>query len=153
MKKQLGFWGDLEIYTWKMVGRVSPALPYLAMAIIGVVIISSQRAMRGSVASAHDLGEAVERAARVGDYERARKLLNYYNIKPLNDLEELAYPERVVEQEIEKYEELLLTYPGSRDIYLVLSQLYAEIGNDERAAEYWESARILDPNNEIFAGE
>ncbi len=159
MKKQRSFWGDLENYTWKMVGRVSPALPYLAIAIIGVVIISSLRAMRGSVASAHDLREATIIAAKVGDYSKADELwntqasiINNQSVLGIeSELEELVYPERVIERDIEKYEDLLIEYPGNRDIYVALSKLYREIGNEERSAENWESARILDPNNELFA--
>lgn len=159
MKRNRGFWGDLEIYTWKTMDRVSPALAHFGMGMIGLVIISSITNIKSSVVGTRDPRDVVERAARAGDYERARKMFNVHKSLMTNSqmkqnfesgLEELVYPERVVEREIEKYEELLLTYPGSRDIYLLLAKLYREIGNNERSNEYTENARILDPNNEIF---
>lgn len=151
MNRKYGFWGDLESYTWKKLGVLSPTLPIAGSGFVVVAIIASVLTINNSVVGAGDPRELVERAARAGDYERARELLNYYNIKPLNDLATLVYPERVVEREIEKYERLLASYPGNRDIYLVLVELYKEIGKDEQATEYWETARVLDPNNEMFA--
>ncbi len=159
MKRKYSFWVDLERYTWKKLQVLSPALPMAGSGLIVVVIIASVLNANSSVVGARDPRELVERAARVGDYESAREMLNVLKSQMTNsqmkqgsesELERLVYPERVIEREIEKYEDLLLTYPGNLEIYLTLSQLHAEIGNDERAAEYRENARILDPNNEIF---
>lgn len=96
------------------------------------------------------------------------------------EIESLVYPERVVENKIIETEELLTQYPGHRDIMVELARLYgelektessehslrigSELGNKQDgrekprpygdiAREYWEQARILDPNNEMFEGE
>ena len=98
-------------------------------------------------------------AVEKGDYGLAQKLLTQEQTNKLTinevlgagtELEELVYPERRIEHEIERQEELLAKYPGSRDILVALARLYREIGQEEQAQGYWEQARVLDPNNEIF---
>lgn len=158
MQQSLGFWSSLEDYTWKTIGRLSPALPYIGVAGVGLVMIGSIVLGRASLASAQSLREAAVRAARVGDYAAARRLWNSH-VQTLteqsvlgveNESEELIYPERKVEQAINNYLGLLERYPGHRDLYLGLATLYQELGESEQAKAYWESARQLDPNHTAF---
>ena len=102
----------------------------------------------------------IEKAASVGDYATARELWN--NQTPIinnqtqevlgveTELEDQAYPERKVEKRIQELKEKLQDYPEYPDILLEIARLYRAIGNEEAAQEYWEQARILDPNNLIF---
>lgn len=66
------------------------------------------------------------------------------------ELEELVYPEKVLERHIAHYENMNEAYPHDREILVHLSRLYTQLGQKEKAQEYWEQARILDPNNEVF---
>jgi len=151
MKKQVGFWGSLENYTWKVVKRVSPALPYLAAGFILLVIGSSIFSSKTSLAGARDLREASIRAARVGDYTNAQAMWSdQLETEPVGEVEDMVFPHRVIEREIAKYEEMLEMYPGHRDIYLVLSKLHNQIGESVQATAYLELARELDPNNETL---
>ena len=161
MKKQVGFWGSFENYTWKVVKRVSPALPYFAAGLVFLMIGSSIVNRKASLAGARDLREASIRAAGVGDYAKAQALWNdqltINNNQTVlgnkSEEEDLIFPERVVEAEIKKYEEVLSRYPGHRDIYLVLSKLHNQIGQSEQATTYLELARELDPNNLMIKSE
>ena len=156
MKKQVGFWSSFENYTWKVGKRVSPALPYFAAGLMFLMIGSSIVSSKASLAGVHDLREASIRAARVGDYAKAQALWNDQSTITNNQTvlgnkseeEDLVFPHSVIEREIAKNEEMLEKYPGHRDIYLVLSKLYSQIGESEQATTYLELARELDPNNE-----
>jgi tetratricopeptide (TPR) repeat protein len=125
--------------------------------IVVVVMATSAWSQSRSVASARSVRDVVVVAGRVGDYATARKVwgsrLDSIEDRVLGaevEIEELIYPERVIEREIERYLVLLERYPGHRDVYLVLARLYQEIGEVEKGEYYWEQARILDPNNEVF---
>ena len=157
MKKQVGFWQSLECYAWKVVKRVSPALPYFVAGLVFFVIGSSIVSSKASLAGSRDLREASIRAARVGDYAKAQALWNVHQLQMTNDLlgmgleselEDIVFPHLVIGREIAKYEEMLVQYPGHRDIYLVLSKLHNQIGESEQATAYLDLARELDPNNE-----
>ncbi len=145
MKKVDGFWGSLEQYTWKVVER-SP-LPqhwqWMAVGIVLVVFVGSAVGAKSSVAGATRLEAVVEKAARLGDYQLAQELWN----EPMSGLEDLVYPERKVERWIVELEAKLEQYPGNRQIYLTLADLYKQLGNSEKSDEYREKARILDPND------
>ncbi|GIK84497.1 MAG: hypothetical protein BroJett025_11190 [Patescibacteria group bacterium] len=52
--------------------------------------------------------------------------------------------------EINSLEKVLAIQPHSRDILLNLSLLYAALGETQKAEEYKNTARIIDPNNPIF---
>lgn len=136
--------------------RASASLPYLGIIVIGIVMISSLIAHKASVVGTSSLREASVWAARVGDYVTAQSLYNLHKSQIPNSqnvlgteskIEDLIFPERVVEREIQKYEALLEKYPGHRDIYLVLAKLYAQITRREEAQRYYDLARELDPNN------
>lgn len=97
----------------------------------------------------------VKRAADSGDYQSAQKLWD----ETMPELEDKVYPERKVEREIAELEQKLEEYPGNREIFLMLGELYGELDGvrageprpyGEMAAEYREKARILDPNNVEF---
>ena len=159
MKKQIGFFGSFENYTWKVVKRVSPALPYFAAGLVFFVIGSSIVSGKVSLAGARDLREASIRAARAGDYAKAQALWNVHQLQMTNDqlgmgleseLEDIVFPQSVIEREIVKFEEMLERYPGHRDIYLVLSKLHNQIGQSEQATTSLELARELDPNNFVL---
>lgn len=55
-----------------------------------------------------------------------------------------------IESEIIKWQQILAKYPGYRDVYLRLAALNWKINNEERAKEYLEKAKELDPNSEII---
>lgn len=155
MKKRGGFWLSLESYTWEVVGRVAPTLPYFGVGIMVLVMGASIMSAKTSLAGAYDLREASIKAARVGDYAKAQALWNHQLtitndqrvLGNMSEEEDLVFPEIVVEREIEKYEELLKKHPGHRDLYLVLANLYGQIDEAEKAQDYYELARELDPNN------
>ena len=157
MKEGRDFWHSLENYTWKIIERLSHALPWLGLGIIVLVIATSAYGTRASLVGTQGLREAALRAAKVGDYVIAQDLWERMTIKEgdsvlgvESELEDRIYPERVVEREIEKYEGLLAKYPGHRDIYLMLAGLYGQIGKTEQSEQYLELARELDPNNSFF---
>lgn len=157
MKESPGFWLSLESYTWKIIERVSPTLPWLGVGIFALIITMSTYDAKASLVSASGLVEAALRAAYVGDYAIAQDLWERQMIKEEasvlgveSELEDRVYPERVVEREIEKYEGLLTKYPGHRDIYLTLANLYGQIDKSEQSEQYLELARELDPNNSVF---
>lgn len=158
MKKQVGFWLSLESYTWSVIGRVAPTLPYFGMGLVILVMGASLLSAKTSLAGVGSLREASIKAAGIGDYATAQALWNVHQLQITNDklvrgaeseVEDLIFPERVVEREIEEYESLLEQYPGHRDIYWTLAQLYQRV-SPEQARIYWEKARQLDPNNEMF---
>lgn len=147
---------------WKVVGKSPLPWPYVGVGIVLASLLVSLANARYSVAGARSAREVMERAARVGDYETARELFNvhqsqmYTNVHQSvlgaeTEIENLVYPERAVENKILETEELLTQYPGHRDILVELARLYEKIGGAEQARTNWEQARILDPNNSIFA--
>lgn len=161
MKKRGGFWLSLESYTWKVVGRVAPTLPYFGVGIMVLVMGASIMSAKTSLAGAYDLREASIKAARVGDYAKAQALWNQQLtitndqrvLGNMSEEEDLVFPERVVEREIQKYEAMLQEYSGHRDIYLALATLYAQINRSEEAQKYYGLARELDPNNVMIKPE
>ena len=145
MKKSVGFWGSLEQYLGKVIER-SPLPRYwrwMGIGLVLVVVVSSAVSAKSSVVGATSLAAVVEKAARLGDYQLAQELWN----ESMSGLGDLVYPERKVERRIAELEAKLVEYPGNRQIYLALTELYGQMGNSERADEYREKARILDPNN------
>ena len=155
MKKVEGFWGSLEQYMGKVIAR-SPLSEYwrhLGIGLVLVVVVSSAASAKNSVVGATSLEAVVEKAARLGDYETARKLWS----ESMSDLEDAVYPERKVERRIAELEGKLEEYPGNRQIYLGLADLYEQLAGTrvdagvdpykDKAEEYREKARILDPNN------
>jgi len=156
MKSGLSFWRSLESYAWKVVERVSPALPYFGVGLIVMVVGASIMSSKTSVVDTSNLSEASVKAARAGDYTTAQYLLNLHKSQITNsqnvlgvvsEIEDLVFPERVVIKEIESYEELLERYPGHRDIYLTLAKLYEQVEMSEDVQKYYDLARELDPNN------
>lgn len=135
--------------------KLSPTLPWLGIGIIVLAIATSAFGLKTSLVGARGLVDAAVQAAKVGDYTLARKLYEKQYLQEEDEqvmgvgseVEGLIFPEREVEREITKYQELLTKYPGHRDIYLVLAQLYAQIGEREKAQDHLEMARELDPNN------
>lgn len=144
MKKLNGFWESLEQYVLTVVGR-SPLPKHWQWVVVGlalVVIITSLASTKISTVGATSLEAVVKKATMVGDYTTARK----YWSESMAELEDGVYPERKVERRIEELEAKLLEYPGNKQIYLGLAQLYDQLGNAEKSDDYREKARILDPN-------
>lgn len=115
-----------------------------------VMLLASALNVKNSVVGATSLGGVTKRAAERGDYELARWLYEAGGDKVLgagSELEDKVYPERVIERRIAELEEKLEEYPGNREIYLLLTDLYGQVGNQELESEYREKARVLDPNN------
>ncbi len=147
-----GFWRSLEKYFWKVVRR-SP-LPWTRIGLFGlaIVLLASLGNVKNSAVGTRNTRELVERAARAGDYELARELYQGSSSKDQvlgaeSELEDLVYPERVVKKRIDELLQKLEIYPGNREIFRVLSQLYAQIGDEEMSSQYYEMVRELDPNN------
>lgn len=147
MKKNLGFGEAIELYLRKVVGRSPLPWPIIGIGLIIIVFGVSLKYSNDSVASARNIREVVEVAAKRGDYQTARELLKHYNIEPLDQFGELVYPERKVQTKIDELEQSLEIYPESREIYLAIVELYKQLGNTEKASEYLEKARILSPND------
>lgn len=175
MKKSGGFWSSLEIYTWKVVER-SPlpllresefaqtaysavlrlgrfggqAWVWVGVAIVSLVLLTSALNAQNSVVGATTLKNVIEAATKRGDYALANRLYQAKGGHVLGaeaELENMIYPEQVVERKIIELETKLADYPGNREIYLALSKLYSQLDNRVKADEYREKARILDPNN------
>ncbi len=146
MKKNLGFGEAIELYLRKVVGRSPLPWPIIGIGLIIIVFGVSLKYSRDSAVGARNIRDVVEVAAKRGDYQTARELLKQYNIDPLDQLGELVYPERKIQNKIDELEQNLEIYPESREIYLALSNLHMQLGNDEKSQEYRERARILDPN-------
>jgi len=164
MKQLSGFWGSLELYLGKLVQR-SHLPQYWRTAGVGlilVVIVSSVVNAKNSTTGAVNLDEVVEQAGRLGDYQLAQQLWT----ESMDKIEDIVYPERRIEQRIAELEAKLVDYPGNRQIYLALGDLYGQLAKsqssnyspittqeselEDRAREYREKARILDPNNEVL---
>lgn len=158
MKQKVGFWVSIERYGWRVIERAHPLLPTIVVSILLLVMVISFASHKRSVVGLRSLREVIEKATRVGDYPTAQEAWNKQLLVSSNEqikgvsseLEDLVFPERAVEREIEKYEQLLEMYPGHRDIYLALAELNERIKNEEKAREYWELAKVLDPNNKAF---
>ena len=155
MKKNLGFGEAIELYLRKVVGRppiprlqklffkhCGQAWPVIGIGLIIIVFGVSLKYSRDSVASAKNLREVVEVAAKRGDYQTARSLWD----DSMSDLGDLVYPGKKIFKRIEELEQNLEIYPESREIYQAIAELYKQLGNTEKASEYGERARILDPN-------
>ena len=67
----------------------------------------------------------------------------------VEEARESVFPEEAVEEEIDELEQVLINKPGYRDVLLKLAVLYWQIEEIDKAREYFEKARILDPNNEV----
>lgn len=147
MKKKLSFWESLEMYLRKVAGRSPLSWSAWGIGLILVVLATSLKYSRDSVVGARDTKEVVEIAARRGDYQTAREILNHLTNEPLNYLEDLVYPERKVQARIVELEHKLEIYPENRELYLAIAELYRQLGNEGKAQEYSERARILDPND------
>ncbi|PIR98951.1 hypothetical protein COT87_02100 [Candidatus Collierbacteria bacterium CG10_big_fil_rev_8_21_14_0_10_44_9] len=154
MKSELNFWRSLEVYTWKVVRRSPLPYQWIGIGLVVLVIIASVANVKSSVAGARGEREVIERAARVGDYETARKLYSdqftggsgQEVLGAESKLEDLVYPEQKLAREIEKWESGLAENPGNREIMRGLAQLYEQVGNIEKVIELREQIRILDPN-------
>lgn len=118
-----------------------------------MVLAASWGNVKNSTVGARGMGEVIERAASLGDYELAEKLYKSAAGNVLgaeSELEDVIYPEKVVERRIGELEEKLVQYLGNREIYLAIADLYEQLGEAEKSGEYREKARVLDPNNSIF---
>ncbi len=150
MKSKQGFWLSLEKYSWSVVRRSPLPYTWIGVGIVMVMLLASALNVKNSVVGATSLGGVTKRAAERGDYELARWLYEAGGDKVLgagSELEDKVYPERVIERRIAELEEKLEEYPGNREIYLLLTDLYGQVGNQELESEYREKARVLDPNN------
>jgi len=157
MKKTLNFWQSLGKYAWKVAKRSPLPWPYVGLGVVAVVLLASLLNVKNSVAGAENIRQVIEGAASLGDYTTARNLWNNQSSITNNqilgaesEIEDKVYPERLVERRITELEEKLTEYPENKELYLELSRLHREIGSEEKAQEYFELARILDPNGEEF---
>lgn len=150
---KINFWLSLEQYLWKLVDR-SPLPHYwrhIGLGLVLIVLLTSLNYARYSAALAVTPKDIVVRAAQIGDYEIARRLYESCAVPQCQSVtEELVYPERKVERKIADLEQKLEEYPGNREIFLMLGEMYGQLGDEEMAEEYHEKARVLDPNNVEF---
>ena len=131
---------------------------WIGVGLVVVAILASSLNVKNSVVGARDLRGVIEKAAERGDYTTASQLWSNQDrvagnetiLGAESELEDKVYPERVVERQIAELEGKLGEYPEHRDILLEISRLYRELGEQEKANDYFEQARILDPNGEWF---
>jgi hypothetical protein len=150
MKQPSSFFTSLEHYTHKVLSRSPIPYSYVGIAFIGLLLVVSLFQKRDSLAHVESTEQAIRVAAQSGDYLLAEELYTRHDSTVLGantELERLIYPERVIEERITKVEENSLIYPENRQMYLLLSELYLQSGNQELASDYAERARILAPNN------
>lgn len=149
MKTDSGFLAGIEDYTWKLAKRSPLPYPYLVVGMAMVVLALS--AFGKNINSAISMDTAIKMSTSYGDYSLAEKLLkespNSLVLGANSEIDDLVYPERVVERKIEELENSLEKYPGNREIYLQLAGLNEQIGKSEQAQQYSEMARVLDPNS------
>ena len=160
MKKATSFWESLEKYSWNTIKRsaLPQYWPWVGVGLVAAIVVASLVSMDNSVTAAMTQQEIALKAAERGDYETAKTIFKHYTNQPLNhlvlgaesELEDKIYPERAVERRIAVLEEKLGDYPESKAIYLMLSSLYDQLGNEEMSNEYREKARVLDPNGSEF---
>jgi len=149
-----GFWAGLERYFYRRVEQLPVRWEWVGTGVVvGVIGASIVLGYYTSPTLGSDRQKIIRAAAARGDYELARKLYEEDKqtaqvLGAQSDLEELVYPERRLEREIVEWREKLSKYPGNRDILLYLTKLYIQAGDREKAREYWEEARVLDPNGE-----
>lgn len=158
MKRDLNFWLGLEIYIRAVAKRNPVPYPWIGVGAIFLAILTSTVSSRASFVSVGSVAEAASRAASLGDYAAAQELFGKLNSETANDsvlgaqseLEDKIYPERVLEKKIAELEDKITKYPGNREMFIELSNLYKQLGNQEMANEYREKARVLDPNGVEF---
>ena len=151
--RNAGFWNSLEKYVGGRIAEAPIEWCGVGVGVVGIVVlISVTTGYINSPTLGSNKIEIIRTAGEQGDYRLARELYEQVEEDVLGasiELEELVYPEKKIEREIEKQQEPLLKYPGNRDLFLNLSRLYSESNNREKSAEYLEMARVLDPNGEI----
>ena len=92
-----------------------------------------------------------DKKALVYFFQQARKLPQFSTLYPeikeiyLSLENEILKEERQQQQVINKLEGLLKKNPHSRDVLYALSLLYKRQGQGEKALEYLEKARAIDP--------
>ena len=152
---RVGLWGSLEKYAY---GRLQNAPIDWKSVGIGAIGLSLVLSVYGGYYNSPTLGadrvEIVKKAAELGDYQLAQGMFEQIQdsastrqvLGANTDLEELVYPERRVEREKREWEAQNEKYPGHRDILLNLALLSGLTGETEKESEYYEQARVLDPN-------
>lgn len=152
-QKPKKFWESLEQYTYRRIAKIPVRWEWLAMGLVGVVVGFSIVSGYGkSPTLTGERREIIEEAAEQGDYQAAEEIYKA-NVEVLGtstELEEKVYPVKALERKIGELEHKLEEYPENREIYLMLEDLYNQMENPEKASEYREKARVLDPNSEIF---
>jgi tetratricopeptide (TPR) repeat protein len=143
MKKNSGFGEAIEIYLRKVASRSPLPWSVVGIGIILIIFATSLAYKADSVVSAQRNEDVVVMAARRGDYQTARNMWD----GSMNNIEDLVYPERKIEQKIGELEAKLGVYPENREIYLLLANLYNQLNDVERSSRYLELARILSPND------
>lgn len=151
--------GGLEAYFYRRLGvgekaRVEWGVVGMVL-VVGVAAWSLANGYRGSPTLSSNSDEVVREAAKRGDYETARRIYEYWQkeedarvLGVESEVEELVYPEKMMERKVREAESLLARYPGHRDLVLNLALLSYWVGNYEEARKYLEQARKLDPNTE-----
>ena len=153
--KFLGEFGAIHLESGK---AQSPTMAVRGAGVVVVVLLSSFLNVKNSVVGAENITRVIGKSASAGDYKLADTLYRQYRVSGIeyrvlgaeSELEDRVYPEKVVERRIAGLEGKLTEYPDNKELYLELSRLYGEIENEERAQEYWERARVLDPNGSEF---
>ncbi len=160
MEKREDFLLELEKYVRKVVVRSQLPYywPWVGIILLVLTLLTSALSGKDSVVSADTLREVIEKSARKGDYSTAKALLIKSQFAGIEsdvlganaDLVDVVYPEQKVLRRIAELEAMLISYPGSREIFLELSDLYSKINEAQKSSEYREKARVLDPNGSEF---
>lgn len=144
MKRDLNFWLGLEKYLRTVAKRSPLPYPWIAISIVLTIIFASLLNSKQSFADISTNSDASLRAVELGDYEVAQDL---YVETGNPELKDIIYPEQVIERRIAELEQKSILYPGNREIFIELSNLYKQLENIDMSDEYREKARVLDPNN------
>lgn len=129
----------------------------VGIALLLAVVLMSLGYRQQSLAWERGWQEAALGAAERDDYKTAQAIWtereeeeNTTNILGVESrLMEQIYPELALARMAAEYEDLNNEYPGSRDILLSLFRLERALGQEQRANDYIEQIKAIDPNTEI----
>ena len=157
-RKKVGFWESLEEYFWKKTEKISPTLLSFSfgLLVIGTSLVFSGKRKAIMQAGAYPfevrvVDELIKNVAAQGDYELAQKLYEERNVLGIDDkgnkLEEIVYPEKKLQRILEEHKSILKESPYLRNALINIARLYKNLGEEEKAQEYWKKVEWVYPSN------